>query len=482
LILEKSQIQRYLRHIIMPEISGAGQKKLLDSRALIYCESVKSMESIVYYLAACGVGHINCYVNNVDGSNKLMESIIDLNSDINLEVKEFKIDKELDSAIDFRENSFVFRIFLGEGSSFLRYWEQLKNESEKNFIFTIIACINNWSGMFQTCKDREKLSLTMSTIADHYLKSPESSSLQINETEGILLTKCILGSLAVIEGIKAVLNIGALYEDLLYINLLSLEFNRVSFNEINLCFDKLMNDNKNENLVCSDNFPHNIINKTKVLIVGAGGLGSPVAYALAAAGIGKLGFIDSDVVEISNLNRQILHATSRMGLPKVDSAEAFIKKLNPDVEVVTYNTRFSEENAQKLVDEYDLVVDAVDNLASRYVLNKACQAAKKPFIEAGVLRFYGQCMTFIPGCSPCYSCVYPNEESMTNTMTCAEAGVLGVMPGLIGFLQAAEAIKVITNKGSTLDGKLLFFDALDSEFLIFNFSKNPKCIVCATTK
>lgn len=462
----------------MPEISGPGQKKLLESRVELYCESVKSLESVVYYLAACGIGHINCYVGETEGCEPLVKNINDLNNDVSFKINHFKSINKLSEPKDLRDNSFIFRIILGDYESFPGYWRYLRNESDSNFVFTILACINNWSGAIQACDNREKLDFIISSIVQRCSKTSNKSMNEINESESSILTKCVLGSIAVIEGIKSALNIGKLNEEALYINLQSLEIKRVSAEELDVNLDNLILNNMESISVYSEKTLPGKINKAKVLIVGAGGLGSPAAYALAAVGIGTLGLVDCDTVEISNLNRQILHTTSRIGMPKVKSAEEFIKKLNPNVEVITYNTRFTEDNAQELISNYDLVIDAVDNLTSRYVLNRACQSAKKPFIEAGVVRFYGQCMTFIPGNGPCYSCIFPNEEALRNTMTCAEAGVLGVMPGLIGFMQAAEAIKVITDKGNTIEGKILFFDAIDSEFSIFNFNKNPRCVIC----
>jgi len=216
-----------------------------------------------------------------------------------------------------------------------------------------------------------------------------------------------------------------------------------------------------------------------VLIVGCGGLGSPAAYYLAAVGIGKLGLIDADNVELHNLQRQILHTTQNIGKPKVESAKETLKRLNPDIEVVTYQTRLtSSKNILDIIKEYDIVIDASDNFPTRYLVNDACVLSNKPLIHAGVLMFSGQITTIIPYKSPCYRCIFPAPPPPGAVPSCQEAGILGVVPGVLGVLQATEAIKYILKIGELLVGKLLIFDALEVSFRKVNVRRNKECELC----
>jgi adenylyltransferase/sulfurtransferase len=216
---------------------------------------------------------------------------------------------------------------------------------------------------------------------------------------------------------------------------------------------------------------------TDVLVVGAGGLGSPVLQYLAAAGIGRLGIVDDDIVERSNLQRQIIHADADVGRPKVDSAREFVTDLNPDVTVDTYETRFSTDNAPGLVDEYDIVVDASDNFPTRFLVNDACTLAGTPFSHGAVFRFEGQVTTFT-GDRPCYRCLFPQAPPAGTVPDCSTAGVLGVLPGTIGCLQATEVVKLAMDYGETLDGRLLAFDAGAMALDEVPLAPNPDCPVC----
>ena len=218
---------------------------------------------------------------------------------------------------------------------------------------------------------------------------------------------------------------------------------------------------------------------TKVLMLGAGGLGSPVALYLAAAGIGKIGLIDSDVVDRSNLQRQILHTDARVGEPKVDSAEKTINALNPDVEVVKYQEWLTSENVLEIFKGWDIVVDGGDNFATRYLVNDACVHLGIPNVHGSVFRFEGQVTTFMPGDEgPCYRCLYPEPPPPELAPSCQEAGVLGVLPGIIGLLQAIEVIKLAAGVGQPLIGRLLTFDGLKSEFRTLKLRRDPECSMC----
>ena len=216
----------------------------------------------------------------------------------------------------------------------------------------------------------------------------------------------------------------------------------------------------------------------RVLLIGAGGLGSPAALYLAAAGVGTLGIIDADVVDDSNLQRQVIHNTERIGQYKADSARIAINALNPDVKVNTYIERLDETNVKKLVDEYDVIVDGTDNFPTRYMLNDAAVMANKPVVHGSVFRFEGQVTVFKPYDGPCYRCLYPEPPPIALAPSCAEAGVLGVLPGIIGLLQATEAIKLILGIGDPVVGRLLTYDALAGEFNELRLFRDPNCPAC----
>ena len=216
---------------------------------------------------------------------------------------------------------------------------------------------------------------------------------------------------------------------------------------------------------------------TDVVVIGAGGLGAPVLQYLAAAGIGRLGIVDDDVVERSNLQRQVIHADSDVGRPKVDSAREFVTELNPDVTVDSHELRLSAENAAELLADYDIVVDASDNFATRFLVNDACTLAGIPFSHGAVFRFEGQVTTFT-GAGPCYRCLFPKAPPAGTVPDCSTAGVLGVLPGTIGCLQATETIKLAMEYGESLSGRLLTFDAADMETETVPIARNPNCPVC----
>lgn len=216
----------------------------------------------------------------------------------------------------------------------------------------------------------------------------------------------------------------------------------------------------------------------KVLIVGTGGLGSPVSLYLAAAGVGKIGIVDSDSVELSNLQRQIVHSTANIGKAKVESAKERLTGLNTDIEVVPHNVRASSENILDIIKDYDIVVDCSDNFPTRYLMNDACVLSKKPLSHGGMFRFDGQAITILPGESACYRCLFPEPPPPGLVPTCQQGGILGAVAAAIGAIQANEALKYILGIGELLTGKLLVFDALKSSFRTVKVHKNPKCPVC----
>lgn len=218
--------------------------------------------------------------------------------------------------------------------------------------------------------------------------------------------------------------------------------------------------------------------EARVLLVGAGGLGSPAAYYLAAAGIGNLGIVDFDRVDLSNLQRQIIHSTERIGMLKTESAKKTIQALNPDVKVALYNEKLTSRNILDIFKDYDYILDGTDNFATRYLINDACVMTGKTNIHGSIFRFEGQATVFKPGAGPCYRCLYPEPPPPGLTPNCQEGGVLGVLAGVIGSLQVVETLKLILGKDGTLVGTLLIYDALNTEFRRLKLKRDANCPVC----
>src|SRR5437588_3142924 len=217
---------------------------------------------------------------------------------------------------------------------------------------------------------------------------------------------------------------------------------------------------------------------SSVLLIGAGGLGSPLGLYLAASGVGRIGLVDFDVVDFSNLQRQVLHGTPDVGRPKLQSARDRLQAINPEVRIDLYETRLTSANALSIFEPYDIVIDGTDNFPTRYLVNDACVLLKKPNVYGSIFRFDGQASVFHPPQGPCYRCLYPEPPPPGEVPSCAEGGVLGILPGLIGCIQATEAVKLILGKGEPLIGRLLLYDALQMTFQEFKVRRNPKCPVC----
>ncbi|MBK5246744.1 MAG: HesA/MoeB/ThiF family protein [Peptostreptococcaceae bacterium] len=216
----------------------------------------------------------------------------------------------------------------------------------------------------------------------------------------------------------------------------------------------------------------------KVLVIGAGGLGSPVLYYLAAAGVGTVGIADFDTVTLSNLNRQVIHFTEDIGNKKTDSAETKIKALNPNTKVIKYDFRLNADNIEAVVRDFDVVIDATDNFSTRYLISDCCYFMGKPLVEGAATGYLGILMTIIPGKTPCYRCLYPDPPEDGTIETCSDVGILGMVTGMIGSLEALEAVKVITGIGETVSGRVIMFDALSTEFIDFELLKKSECALC----
>lgn len=224
------------------------------------------------------------------------------------------------------------------------------------------------------------------------------------------------------------------------------------------------------------------LKKAKVCVCGAGGLGSPVLLYLAAAGVGTLGIVDHDVVKLSNLNRQIIHSSDYLETSKTVSANEKLSRLNPNVKIIEHCIELSPENIEEIINQYDIVVDAVDTIKIRYLISDVCYKLNKPLIEGAVVGFSGIVTTIVSGVTPCYRCLYPMNNEDNEYPTCHEIGILGPVAGTIGSLQALETIKYITNAGTCLLGRLLTFDGLDSEFQEIPIEKNEDCVLCGKNK
>ncbi|MBI4465623.1 MAG: molybdopterin-synthase adenylyltransferase MoeB [Acidobacteria bacterium] len=220
------------------------------------------------------------------------------------------------------------------------------------------------------------------------------------------------------------------------------------------------------------------LKKAKVLLIGAGGLGSPLSLYLAAAGVGTLGLVDFDVVDFTNLQRQVVHSTPDVGRPKLESAKDRLHSLNPNIEIATYETQLSSANALELFREYDIIADGTDNFPTRYLVNDACVLLDKPNVYGSIFRFEGQASVFAVQEGPCYRCLYPEPPPPGLVPSCAEGGVLGILPGLIGVIQATEVVKLILGNGTPLIGRLLLVDALEMKFRELKLHKDPECPIC----
>jgi len=215
----------------------------------------------------------------------------------------------------------------------------------------------------------------------------------------------------------------------------------------------------------------------EVVVLGAGGLGAPAIQYLAAAGVGTLALVDDDVIERSNLQRQVVHADADVGVPKVDSARDYVEALNPDIDVRTHETRLDTDNARDILGGYDVVVDCTDNFRTRYIVNDVARLAGIPVVHAAIYKFEGQATTLTPE-GPCYRCLFPEAPEPGTVPDCAATGVLGVLPGTLGCIQATEAVKLVLGDGDPLTGRLLFYDAMDLTFETVEYAKNPDCPVC----
>ncbi len=448
--LSKEQINRYIRHIVMPEINVKGQEKLLESTVSVYGESTDNLMTAVLYLSAMGIGKILCHIKDDSGYESLFYNAEDLNNDVSIEI----INEH------FPADNADVRVIIGS----ISFINDVINKNE--FVPTIVSManeVNEWKGTLQAFIEQERL--------NEYIQFAGGGKCY-NKEKNLLITS-FSGALCSVECVKLILNIGKIHENLLMFDLLTMEFNNFDQDQYEAA---ICNFNIENNMSLSKKEIIKKLNDSKVLVVGTGGLGSPAAIGLAVSGIGTIGLLDSDKVESSNLNRQILHSVSRIGAPKAESAKFFISNINHNTNIITHVLELNSENAEGTIREYDAVIAAVDNIQTRYIINDTSFLLKKPVIESGVLSFDGTNTTIIPGEGHCYRCLYPDVN--TRSMTCTEAGILGAIPGVMGFIEVIELVKVIASIGVTLKNKILMFDGLEMEFNIINLGKNPDCTVC----
>lgn len=450
----QEQVDRYFRHIIMPEIGEPGQKKLLESRIVIYSDSVLHSAPLLYYLAASGVGHISCSFQECTGFEELFSNIHDLNSSVVVDLVEAKHNDQENPSVSIIFGNPVFVTNLC---------------SEYKFLPLIAAVYNSWKGIIKSILNHDDYRC----FTGNFKRENSNLDEEAGYIDGTTSSAGLAGAISAVEAVKLCLNMESHPKELLYFDLFNMEFRKTGYDVLHLLYQA---SNMKKTSV-----PRSAIKESRVLIVGTGGLGSPAAYGLAMSGIGTIGLVDCDSVELSNLNRQILHSYSRIGMPKVQSAEFFLKKLNGDLKIETYHTKLSKENAMDIISKYDVVVDGVDNFPTRYLLNDVCHFCKKPLVEAGVLRFDGLGMTIVPNeDGPCYRCIFPKLPEEGSMPSFSESGILGPVPGILGFIQSAEVIKLLSGTGRSLKNRMIFVDTLDTDYRVINLNKNPKCPLCGT--
>lgn len=455
MILKKDQITRYMKQIMIPEISRDGQEKILASSISIYNECVEAAEFALYYLAASGVGGADCCIADTAGWDGLSFKLNDLNGDIRL-----RLETEADKKNVLQAST---RIVSGNPPYVRKALKNILNSdiSEK-FIPTIIALNYGWRGTIRTF-------LTKAELAEFFTeleKWPGFNSFDPTSC-GHKLSGYFSGLMAVQEHLKLALSIGKPLTSALYYDLFRMEFENVP--NIPGLFYRLDSFEPAESTAVT-------LSDAKILIAGCGGLGSPAAYSLVSIGIGSLGLADNGTVELSDLNRQILHSSSRLGMSKVQSAESFLKNVNPLADLSLHNVKLRKENISDIIKNYDLVIGCLDSLADRYMLNDACLAEGKPLLEAGVMDISGLVTSIIPGKGHCYRCIFPEDSAYSPN---AEAGVLGPVSGLLGILQAVEAVKLLSGTGRLLRNKLLLLDAFDTDIFVVNSARSLSCKACS---
>lgn len=463
MILSEEQANRYQRHITIPEIGSWGQKKIIEACIFVMAGDAFSAAPLLYYLAAAGIGRISCCFIDDMGYEEIFENIRDINNECRVKIIDTG-NLNGENTLDSKE-SFSLSIFLLVKN---KVREALKHYSviEKKYGSTpvIFSLYNGWRAFICYFDKFSDISEIYSDIYDI-----KNENMNICESEGSIFSSGLLCGLASLEALKFHLKIGLNCRKPLNINLLSMDFGKHDYMEGQV-LKSTDNQRKYKNL--------RSIRDSRVLVAGAGGLGSSAVLSLLYAGVGTIGILDKDIVEPGNLNRQILHSTSRIGMPKVESAELFIKKSFGDVNIIKYHMELDKNNASNIIREYDVIVSGVDNFPSRYLLNDTCYFERKPLVEAGALKFNGLNMTILPGESTCYRCLFPGIPEEGSMESCAKIGVIGPLPGIMGYIQGAEVYKLLAGYGELLTNKIMYFDSLSLDFDIINVDRGINCKLC----
>ncbi|SHJ85518.1 Molybdopterin or thiamine biosynthesis adenylyltransferase [Anaerobranca californiensis DSM 14826] len=427
-------MERFRRQVIIPQIGEKGQRKLMEENVEILAEKIPNM--LLLYLAAVGIINITIYLKEISNIEGLVEHAKDLNPELKIQIKGLNDYRKL------KDNNKT-TIIVG-GRNFI---DEITEKLEEGPY--IIALAQPWEVYIKECSNFKDL---------QWILSKTTGFVETQDNFPLTLAFNFLGTILTTEVIKKVLGLGVSLEQGFSFNLLTSDAD-MGLGENNIKFGNL-----------------NLRNR-KVLVVGAGGLGSPVALTLGRIGIGTIGLVDYDQVEISNLNRQILHSTSKIGLFKVESAQKLLSSLYPDVKVIPYKVKITEENVREIIKDYDVVIGALDNIPSRYILNDGCYRENIPYIEGAIKTFYGQVTNIIPKVTPCYRCMVPQREDY---FVKREIGIVGSLPGTIGVLQCVEAIKNLVGIKSNLQGKVLMHDSLERDFIKIPFMINHKCPLCSS--
>ncbi len=460
MLLEKNQIDRYPEFTLAPQISRISQKKIYKSSAAVYSKEIRGTSSLLYYLAAAGVGQLHCHMDNSSGWDKLKDNLIDLNS-------EGSVLLHTEENADSSASHSTSRIISGNFNYVKEALNDIiKSVSHKEYVPTIVSIYNGWYGAVQTFTEYSALMAFSAAINDFPDFSAVGSS-GFNDD----LSACFSNLLAVIEHIKVALSVGKPLSDPLYFNLSTMDFDFVS-TPTDLLYKLLGSRISVKN--------GRDISDSKVLIIGCGSLGSSAAFSLASAGVGKLGLVDFDIVGQNDLNHQIMHTSSRIGMPKVQSAGEFLKSIYPNIQLELYETKVNKFNIHDIISSYDVVIGGLDNVTGRYILNDACYKSKKPLIEAGTLDISGFATTIIPESGHCYRCIFPETEDSSLLPSYSEACILSLVSGFLGIIQAAEATKLLTGIGKPLKNRLLLFDVLDTDIYVSEHRKNFYCELCGS--
>jgi len=459
MVLTRDQIYRYMSQMLIPEIRGKGQEMLLGSRVLIYCESLEEASLALHYLAAAGVGEVRCIINDPNDCSRLQDKLSDLNSDTMIS---FSSEGMPDTALI----QSVTRIIAGSRDYVLNTLKDiLRTGQNKHFVPTVVSISEDWHGALQTFTERSGLESFVDELPSMSPESVQQDADYANRLSGYFSSL-----MAVIEHLKLALNVGKPMDNALYYNLSAMDF--ISVSNTRELVKKLY-----RNAVTAKP-QHEHFSASRVLIAGCGGLGSPAAYVLASLGIGKLGLWDPGTVELGDLNHEVMHASSRLGMPKARSAEIFLRDLNPGIELEIFDTTLSDIDLNEIIGRYDIVIGCMDSRKEIYLLNDACIAAGKPLLQAGALDISGLATSIIPGEGHCYRCLFPEAESSDSLPMCRETGVLGPVPGIMGIIQAAEAVKLLSGIGRSLKDRLLLFDVFDTDLYIVNNIRNYCCELC----